>query len=103
MNLLPQNPKTRQMTLLVIVAGILLLGFGFFFINYFTPATPEEIQRIQAEKAASGRGVSEGEVKRIEGGLTGLKKELENDFYKALRKRSVSPDTAEPGKQNPFE
>lgn len=103
MNLLPQDPKKRQMVLLVIVAGVLLAGFGFFFISYFTPATPEEIRQIQAEKAASGRSVSEGEVKRIEGGLVGLQKELENDFYKTLRKRVISSDTTEPGKQNPFE
>lgn len=103
MNLLPQNPKTRQMVLLAIVAGVLLIGFGFFFTSYFTPATPDEIQRIQAERATSGRSVSEGEVKRIEGNIAALQKELENDFYKTLRKRSVSSDAAAPGKKNPFE
>lgn len=91
------------MVLIGIIAVVLLAGFGFFFTSYFTPATPEEIKKIQEEKAKQGRGVSEGEVKKIEGNITALQKELENDFYKTLRKRSVSPDTAAPGKQNPFE
>lgn len=91
------------MALVGIVVVVLLGGFGFFFTSYFTPATPEEIQRIQAEKGTQGRSVSEGEVKRIEGNITALQKELENDFYKTLRKRLASPDTAAPGKQNPFE
>ena len=103
MNFLPQNPKTRQMVLIGIIVGVLLLVFGFFFATYFTPTTPEEIQRIQAEQGGQGRSVSEGEVKRLEGGIIGLKKELENDFYKTLRKRAISPDTTAPGKQNPFE
>lgn len=102
MNLLPQNPKTRQTVLLVIVAGVVLLGFGFFFITYFTPATPEEIQQIQAQRAAQGGAVSESEVKRLEGGITAMKKELENDFYATLRKRLVPADQTLPGKENPF-
>lgn len=103
MNLLPQNPKVRQMVLIAIAAGTILVGFGFFFIMYFTPTTPEEIRKIQAEKTGQGRSVSEGEVKKIEGGLNALGKELENEFYAALRKRTILRDTAAPGKQNPFE
>lgn len=100
MNFLPKNPRSRQLVLLAIAIGTILIGFGFFFLQYFTPATPQEIQQIQAEKGA--QGVSESAVKKIEGNITALQQELGNDFYVSLRKHFVARDTTAPGKQNPF-
>ena len=80
--------------------GVALVALGFFFIQYGTSGTFVEIQ--QTESITGGK-VSEGALKIIEGNVSVLREELQNDFYKTLKRYKWATDTAAPGKQNPFE
>lgn len=98
MQLFPQDPQKRKKVLIGIGVGMTLVVFGFLFINYWMPETPAEVQRA----GTAGGKVSEGALKIIEGNVSALRAELQNDFYKTLKRYRWTTDTAAPGKQNPF-
>lgn len=99
MQLLPQDPRKRKTLFIIVGVGVALVGFGFFFMQYGTSGTPAEIR--QTESITGGK-VSEGALKIIEGNVSVLREELQNDFYKTLKRYKWTTDTATPGKQNPF-
>lgn len=80
--------------------GVVVVVLGFLFINYGAFGTPAGTQ--QPSNVTGGK-VSEGTLKIIEGNVSALREELQNDFYKTLKRYARTPDTAAPGKQNPFE
>lgn len=98
MQLLPRDPRKKKILLIIIGAGAVLAGFGFFF--YGMQGTPAEPQ--QSSSVAGGK-VSEETLKIIEGNASALREELQNDFYKSLKRYKWTSDTAAPGKQNPFQ
>lgn len=100
MEFLPQNPGKRKKVLIGIGAGTALIVLGFLFINYWAPGTPAEIQ--QTESVTGGK-ISEGALRIIEGNVSVLREELQNDFYKTLKRYKWAADSTAPGKPNPFE
>lgn len=99
MEFLSQNPKKRKMVFIAVVIGAMIIGGGFFFMKYGMPGVSSGIP--QAVSVAGGK-VSEGSLKMIEGNISALREELNNNFYKSLKQYKTVPDTAPPGKQNPF-
>ncbi|MBI3685355.1 hypothetical protein HY250_03040 [Candidatus Azambacteria bacterium] len=96
MNLLPQNPKSRQAALIGMLAAVLLFGFGFFYIRYFAQESPAVFDETALPQA------SQNAVYTIERNITALQEELKNGFYASLKKYRWIPDTTAPGKANPF-
>lgn len=99
MHFLSQNPKTRKITLIVIASGLALFGFAFLYISYFAPGNDVS---GQASVGANLKALSEQAVKRIERDISSIENELQNDFYKSLRKHTWTPDTTAPGNKKPF-
>lgn len=99
MQLLPQDPKKRKMFFLAAGAGVILVAGAFLFVMYGMPAAIPEAQQTVA---VVGGNASEGSFKIIEGNIGVLRGELQNDFYKSLKRYKWTTDAATPGKQNPF-
>ena len=99
MQLLPQNPRKRKTLLIIAGVGVVLVGLGFFFIKYGMFGMPAEVRE---SGSITGLGSSKGALTIIEGNVSALREELQNDFYKSLKKYKWTADTAAPGKQNPF-
>jgi hypothetical protein len=99
MSFFPSNPQTRKMILVAIVVCVALFGFVFFFISFFTPnASPETL----VADIQSTDGISETAIGRIRKSVVDAQKELQEDFYKDLRKYTWTPDASKPGRGNPF-
>ena len=99
MNFLPSNPKTKKIILTGGVVGAALIAFIFFLsIIILRRILPIYLMAISRLKA----GVSEGLVEKIGKNISDLREELQNDFYKGLRKHGWMPDNAKAGRKNPF-
>ncbi|MCR4322629.1 MAG: hypothetical protein NUV61_00895 [Candidatus Azambacteria bacterium] len=99
MQLLPQDPKKRKL-LLIIGAAVPVLAAAIFFFMTYSASTP--LSEVPQTASIAGGTVSEGSLKIIEGNVVVLREELQNSFYKSLRQYATVPDTATPGKQDPF-
>lgn len=102
MNLLPVNPKKRQLVLVIggIVAG--LFAFGFFYITYFTSSAPSGSGVVSVQPNAKIKSVSEDTIKNLETNVADIQSELNQKFYKNLKRYSWQKDSASPGNNNPF-
>ena len=99
MNLFPSNPKTKKLMLVGGVVGAATIAFVFFFISNYS--SPDSSDLSDGNIAAKG-GISEGLVEKIGKNISDLREELQNDFYKGLRKHGWTPDNAKAGRTNPF-
>ena len=99
MQFLPSNPKTKKLILVGGVVGVALIAFVFFFISNYS--SPDSSGLLDENVPVKG-GVSEGLVERIGKNISDLREELQNDFYKGLRKHGWTPDNAKAGRTNPF-
>ncbi|MBI5912834.1 hypothetical protein HY839_00105 [Candidatus Azambacteria bacterium] len=99
MQLLPQDPRKRKTLLIIIGAGAAVVGLGFFLMNYGIFGAPEGAEQ---SVSITGGKVSEGALKIIEGNVSALREELQNDFYRSLKRYKWTTDTAVPGKKDPF-
>lgn len=86
------------MILIIAGAGIALVILGFFAVTSGLFGSSLETQ--QADVA--GGSSQETTLKLIEGNVSGLREELQNDFYKSLKRYAWPVDAAVPGKKNPF-
>lgn len=75
-----------------------LFAFGFFYITYFVSDDSQDA----SSAGATPKKITEEVVQKVDQDISDIQKELENDFYKKLRKYTWTPDTKNPGKQNPF-
>ena len=100
MNFLPQNPKTRNMALIIIAVALTLFVFVFIYIYYF--ASGENASQDQIIPNSDSMTASEQAIKRIDRDISAIENEMKDDFYKSLRKRVWTPDATAPGNNNPF-
>ena len=100
MRFLPQNPKTKNLALILIAGGFLLFAFGFFYITYFAPASPSE--GATELSGTTQKAISEQAVKKLDDDITDITNELGNDFYKRLVPHPLKKDAAVAGRNNPF-
>lgn len=102
MNLLPENPKKRQLILIIgcIVTG--LFAFGFLYLTYFSPTDSSGQGSAPASGNAKIKAISEDVIKKLEDDVQGIQDELGNDFYKNLKPYPWPKDSASAGNPNLF-
>ena len=85
---------------MLIAGGLLLFVFGFFYIMYFMPASPQD--GATELLATTQKAISEQAVKKLDADITDITNELGNDFYKRLVSHPLKKDAAIAGNDNPF-
>ena len=102
MNLLPENPKKRKLVLITggVVAG--LFAFGFFYTTYFTSSAPSESGVVSVQTNTKIKSVSEDMIKNLEANVADIQGELDQKFYKNLKRYSWQKNSTSPGNSNPF-
>ncbi len=99
MNLLPQNPKIRIITLIA-GGGVALVFLVLFASGFF--AEPDLLETAEHKEGLASRSIFDRLIKKLEDDVTKMEKELVNPFYGNLKKYQWSKDTATAGKANPF-
>lgn len=86
------------MILIIAGSGIVLVVLGFFAVRSGLFGSSFEAQQTDVV----GGNAQEATLKLIEGNVSDLREELQNDFYKSLKRYAWPTNTAAPGKKNPF-
>lgn len=91
---------TEKKTLLIIAGvGIAAISTVFFLFKFGLFGVPAETQQLAD---VTGESSQESTFKIIEGNVSGLREELQNDFYTSLKRYAWPTDTGAPGRKNPF-
>ncbi len=100
MKFLPQNKKTRNKVLLVILLVWLLFVGGFFYNMYFMPTISSNDSVTIG--SPTQKALAEQAVKNLDNNILEITKELSNGFYKDLVSHPLRKDAAVAGNDNPF-
>lgn len=98
MRFLLQKLREKKTILIIAGAGIVLVVLGFFAVKSGLFGSSFETQQADVV----GESSQETTLKLIEGNVSGLREELQNDFYKSLKRYAWPTDAGAPGKKNPF-
>ncbi len=102
MKFLPDNPKKRQMILIVGGVVVALFAFGFFYNAYFSPSKTPDDGLVSIQTNSKIKLVSEDAIKKLENNVADIRGELDQKFYKNLKRYSWPKDNASPGNSNLF-
>lgn len=102
MNFLPENPKKRQLVFIIGGVVVMLFAFGFFYTTYFTSSTPSDSDVVSVQTNVKIKSVSEDMIKNLEANVADIQSELDQKFYKNLKRYSWQKNSSSPGNSNPF-